>query len=87
MQPPWAAATATRLEQMAAPILSRKQPLTASHATTIRLTALCLATEADILDQHDASHAFREIAAGITLLERRITGTDPAPDIIILATE
>jgi hypothetical protein len=66
--------------------VTRQEPLTADTATAIRLAALCLAAEADAISGDTAGNTYREIAAGITLLERRATGQAPVTETIILAT-
>jgi hypothetical protein len=83
----WASAVAGRLRQTAVAVFDRREQLTPSGATFVRLAALCLAAEADAQDQRQLGDAFREIAVGITLLERRTSGDDPAPETILLATE
>ena len=83
----WASAVTRRLRQTAVAVFVRREQLTPSGATSVRLAALCLAAEADAQDQRQLGDAFREIAAGITLLERRTSGDDPAPETILLATE
>ena len=84
---PWALAVTRRLRQTAVAVFDRREQLTPSGATSVRLAALCLAAEADAQDQRQLGDAFREIAVGITLLERRTNGDDPAPETILLATE
>jgi hypothetical protein len=83
----WMAKVGGRLQQTAAPVSARKEQLDGIHATTTRMAALCLAVHADTLNQHELGEAFREVAAGITLLERRVSGDVPAPEIIFLASE
>jgi len=56
-------------------------------ATSIRIAALCLATEADERKQRELGEVFRDIAVGITLLERRANRDAPATEMIILASE
>ncbi len=70
----WAHQVARNLQETALPIFTRQQPLTANTATAIRLAALCLAAEADAREANQLGDTFREIAAGVTLLERRATG-------------
>jgi hypothetical protein len=84
---PWPTAVAERLQQTAVAVLERQTQLTSRDTTSMRLTSLCMAGEADARDQRHLGDAFREIAAGITLLERRISREDPAPETILLATE
>ena len=83
----WASAVTARLRQTAVAVFDRREQLTPSGATSVRLAALCLAAEADAQDQRQLGDAFREIAVGITVLERRTSGDDPAPETILLATE
>lgn len=56
-------------------------------ATAPRLAALILAAEADDYGAHDLAETFREIAAGITLLELRAEGVRPPTETIILVSE
>ena len=86
-EPTWAANVSRRLELAALPIFNRQQRLTRNAATSIRLAALCLGAEADARNQHESGEAFRKIAAGVTLLERRADGDDPGTEMIILASD
>lgn len=83
----WADTVAGNLEHAAAPILQHREEVTSRAATLIRLSALCLAAEADTPQPGRHSDRFRRIAAGITLLQRRVEGTDPPAEIILLATD
>jgi hypothetical protein len=83
--PPWAHQVAINLRETALPVFTQQQPLTADIATTIRLAALCLAAEADARKAHQLGNTFREIAAGVTLLERRATGQAVPTETIMLA--
>jgi hypothetical protein len=85
--PSWAATVGRHLQETAIPIFNRQEQLTCADATCIRLAALCLAVEADALDQSELGEDFRKIAAGVTLIERRANGDDPATETIILASE
>ena len=85
--PSWAATVATRLQHSAAPVFERQQPLTPDVVTSIRLAALSLAAEADSLGLYEHDGTFREIAAGVTLLERRASGDNPATEMILLAID
>jgi len=80
----WADAVATWLEGTAVPIFDRQQPLDAGTAVTIRLAAICLAGEARSTS-NPVGLQFRQIAAGITLLERRLTSQTPPVEIIFMA--
>lgn len=78
----WAGKVTARLERLAAPILARQQPLTPAAAAAIRVAALCLAVETEDVE---LGERFREIAAGITLLQRRASGDTLATEAIVLA--
>lgn len=82
----WAYQVASDFEEIALPILTRQHPLASDAVTTIRITALCLAVEADIRDAQPVGDTFREIAAGATLLERRAHRLTLPTETIILAT-
>ncbi|WP_412517947.1 hypothetical protein K8Z49_08335 [Actinomadura madurae] len=67
----WARQAAGRLEEVAIPVFTEREPLTAGKITAIRLAALCLACEVDGARTADP---FRGIVTGITLLERAAVG-------------
>jgi hypothetical protein len=81
----WAFRAASRFVEIALPIVTEPRLLTMENASTSRLMALCLAVEADAHQAHALGERFREIAAGITLLERRVMGTAPVTETIMLA--
>lgn len=81
---PWAHQVVTNLEQTGLPVFNRQQPLTPDTATSMRLAALCLAAEADQHNANQLGNTFREIAGGVTLLERRASGLAVPTEIIIL---
>jgi hypothetical protein len=83
---PWACRAAQNLETESLPIFNRERPPDATSATTLRLASLCLAAEADAEGEFALGDTFREIAAGITLLQRRATGEARPAERIILAT-
>ncbi|WP_433330709.1 hypothetical protein [Spirillospora sp. CA-294931] len=62
----WARTAAERLEEIAVPVFTGREPLTATTATTIRLAALCLAVEARDSGSGDAFH---RVVAGVTRME------------------
>jgi hypothetical protein len=82
-----AATIGSHIQETATPVFNRQEHLTPVLATSIRLAALCLAVEADDRDQRELGEDFRKIAAGVTLIERRANGDDPATEMIILVTE
>jgi hypothetical protein len=82
---PWASAAAERLRRSTQPILARTERLTPESATSIRMTALCLAGEANEVGARSCADIFREVAAGITYLQRRVNGDQEATEVIMLA--
>lgn len=83
----WSLTVAERLEKTASPVFNRQQRPTPEIATSIRLAALCLAGEADWRGRSALGDMFRELAAGITLLELRYGGQLPATEIVVLAMD
>ncbi|WP_410626482.1 NACHT domain-containing protein [Amycolatopsis sp. cmx-8-4] len=81
----WARQVAAKLELEARPVFARERPLTSNSATALRLAALCLAAEMRAHDQAELGAAFHEIAAGVTLLQRRAAGQAPPAERIVLA--
>ncbi|WP_240197026.1 NACHT domain-containing protein [Nonomuraea lactucae] len=81
---PWLAQVAGGLAETAW-VFERRCPRRET-ATAVRLAALCLAAEADAHAGGSLSRTFHEIAAGVTLLERRATGQSPPTETIVLAT-
>ncbi len=84
----WAVEVAGRLEEIAVPIFTRQERFGSDKAAAIRLTALCLAGEealSTLGDDTDLRATFQEIAAGVTLLERRLSGQAPATETILVA--
>jgi hypothetical protein len=84
---PWAILVARRLQRIVVPVFDRREQPSPRAATRIRLAALCMAAEANALNQRRLSDTFRRAAVGITLLERRASGDDPATETILLAIE
>ncbi len=85
--PAWATRVASRIEETASAVFAQRQPVTTRTATTVRLVALCLAAEADARDAATVGDTFREIAAGMTLLERRVSGEAPTTEAILLTVD
>lgn len=85
--PPWSYVVAKRMRQNAMPIFARAERPTPEKATAIRTAALCLAAEADAIQPKDIGDMFRQVAAGITVLEHRATGQQWPPEVIMLAVE
>jgi hypothetical protein len=74
----WLLEVARRLEASALPIFDRRKRLSPDDATAIRLAALCIAAEIPeqdkFHDEVDLQGLLREIAIGVTLLQRRQSG-------------
>jgi hypothetical protein len=85
--PSWAASAASHLMEIATPVFDRSERPTEEKSTAIRITALCLAGEADRMGDTDIGSKFRQMAAGITWLEQRYTGKVPATEAVLLAVE
>jgi hypothetical protein len=84
----WGHETVRHLTQVVIPIFSREHNLNRQSAAAIRLTSLCLAAEISAhTDIRRDGDIFREIAAGVTLLEQRVLGEHPPTEGIILAPE
>jgi hypothetical protein len=83
--PAWARQVATNLELESLPVFARQRTLTPNSATALRLAALCLAAEMRTEDRGELGAAFHEIAAGVTLLQRRASGQAPPTERIVLA--
>jgi hypothetical protein len=83
----WASAVAEPLERNAESVLSRAERPSPETSTAIRLAALCLAAEADDLGHKEIGDMFREVAAGITWLQKRASGELPATEVIMPAAE
>jgi hypothetical protein len=79
----WAATVSRRLERTARPVFTRRRPLATVEPVVIRLPALALAAEADRRNQPAASTAFRTIAAGVTLMQRRAADRDGLETVIL----
>lgn len=83
----WTQAAVQHLRREAGPIFARKQQPTPEKATAIRVAALCLAAEADGVERENVGDMFRQLAAGITLLEQRAMDIRQAAEVIMLAVE
>jgi hypothetical protein len=51
------------------------------------MAALCLAAEADGMERKDIGGQFRQVAAGITLLQHQATDKRQADEVVMLAVE
>jgi hypothetical protein len=75
-----------RFAAAAHPVFHRHTQITSEKATALRLAALCLAAKADKARALEVADEYRMLAAGVTLLERRMNGESTANETIILAT-
>jgi hypothetical protein len=83
--PEWARLVASRFASLIEGVLVREQQVEASIGLSLRIMALCLAAEADAVAAQGLGHEFRRIAAGLTWLELRHSGAEPALGTIVLA--
>ncbi len=81
----WDPGLPDRIREVALPIVTGQEPITAELATAVRLGALSVAGELD--RRSEEAQRYLRIAAGITLLERRADGREPAEETILLATD
>ncbi|GHH60920.1 NACHT domain-containing protein [Lentzea cavernae] len=79
----WGQARLPDLVVRAAALFSRREPVTAEEAASVRLLATCLAHETD---KANWPH-FRSLAASASILQRRADGRIPANETIVLATD
>lgn len=79
----WAATVTRQLAETGGAVFSRRRPLASVEPVIIRLPALALATEADRRNQPAAGTAFRTVAAGVTLMQRRTVVRDSLEAIIL----
>lgn len=83
----WCSTMAERLRDDAGPVFSRAERPTPGKTAAIRMSALCLAAEANGIGREDIGEQFRRLAGGITLLQRRATGEQEAVEVIMLAID
>ncbi|MDN3351493.1 NACHT domain-containing protein [Actinomadura sp. DC4] len=81
----WAFDITQRFQDLAVNVFSRRVKLTAERGTAIRVAALCLAVEADLVAGEDIGDMFRQVAAGVTWLQRRYRGEDLPSETIVMA--
>jgi hypothetical protein len=77
--------TAGRFASLTEGVIMREQRVDTSIGRSLRIMALWLAAEASVAGAGELSEDFRRIAAGITWLERRHDGAEPAGEAIVLA--
>lgn len=82
----WTQRAVANFQAIGIPVAGRAAPINGHNARAVRLAALCLAAQADLHRKKALSNQFREIAAGITLLEQRAQGSAEARETILLAT-
>jgi hypothetical protein len=79
----WSAIVTRRLAETAEPVFTRRQPLSSVEPVILRLPALALAAEADRRRRPAAGTAFRTVAAGVTLMQRRATDRDRLETVLL----
>ncbi|MGW4206489.1 NACHT domain-containing protein [Lentzea sp. NPDC004789] len=80
----WGNASLTEFATLADAVFSGEEPLTPEIASELRIAAMCLSLETDDDDQ---AMRFRFIAAGVSYLQRRISGAIPPIETIVLAMD
>ncbi|MEV3938644.1 NACHT domain-containing protein [Glycomyces sp. NPDC049804] len=80
----WEASVASHLISEAEPVLTRARPIANENFAKIRIPSLMLAAEAVDLGFHEDAENFRQLAAGVTLLEKRAKGKAPLETIILV---
>jgi hypothetical protein len=83
--PVWFSALNHYLRQNALPVFVRGERPDPEKAAVSRMAALMLAGEADRMKREDIGDMLRQVAAGVTLLEGRMTGERKATEVIMLA--
>ncbi|MCP2248355.1 NACHT domain-containing protein [Lentzea aerocolonigenes] len=79
----WGEANKSDFVTVCRSVFRRVKPLTPDLAAELRITAMCLAVEAEKAE----SEILRRIAAGVSLLQRRVDGRLRATETIVLATD
>jgi hypothetical protein len=79
----WSAIVTRRLAETAEPVFARGRPLSSVEPVILRLPALALAAEADRRRQPAAGTAFRTIAAGVTVMQRRAADRDRLETVLL----
>jgi hypothetical protein len=79
----WSAIVTRRLAETAEPVFTRRRPLSSVEPVILRLPALALAAEADRRRRPAAGTAFRTVAAGVTLMQRRATDRDRLETVLL----
>ncbi len=83
--PVWFSILNQHLRGNALPMFMRGEQAERRKASASRIAALILAGEADRVKRDDIGDMFRQVAAGVTLLEGRMTGKRQATEVIMLA--
>nr|WP_083467211.1 NACHT domain-containing protein [Kibdelosporangium sp. MJ126-NF4]CEL21995.1 hypothetical protein [Kibdelosporangium sp. MJ126-NF4]CTQ92775.1 hypothetical protein [Kibdelosporangium sp. MJ126-NF4] len=82
----WAQAVGRKFAESATSVFTRQQELTAKLASALRITALCLVSDARSHGLTVTADLLLRCYAGLILLEHRATGAAPAQEMILLAT-
>jgi hypothetical protein len=86
VSPSWANKTIQEFHRAAIPLFEGKRRITSRVASELRLSALCLAVEAEACRAPDLGASFRRIVSGVTLLQERAAGHRVPDEVIVLAT-
>jgi hypothetical protein len=84
---PWTTRVLPEFDRSATAFFARGSAPQAGSARWLRLTALCLAAEADLRHSPHAGWKLRLVAAGATWLERRHTGLAQPTETVVLASD
>ncbi|MDX3752180.1 NACHT domain-containing protein [Streptomyces sp. AK08-02] len=84
--PFWAYRTVQEFRQAAMPMFEGRGRITSRAASELRVSALCLAAEAEAHRAPDLGSSFRRLASGVNLLEQRTVGNRVPGEGIMLAT-
>jgi hypothetical protein len=82
--PEWFSVLNYHLMDSALPMFTRADRPDPGKAETGRIAALILAAEADRVHRQDIGDLFRQVAFGVTFLQGRMNGQQPAPEVIML---
>ncbi|SPF00232.1 putative NTPase (NACHT family) [Streptomyces sp. MA5143a] len=84
--PSWANKMIQEFHRAAIPLFEGRRNITSRAASELRISALCLAVEAEVCRAPDLGASFRRIASGVTLLQERAAGRRVPDEVIVLAT-
>ena len=83
----WRTVMAERLRLSAGPVFARTERPQPNKTPPMLTAAFCLAAEADGVEREDIGDQFRQLAAGISLLQRRAIDSGQVIEVLMLAAE